>query len=446
VTVAGIDVGSGGVRVVILDDDGDLVCRSVRPLAPGMRPGDGAHLLDDGAMVETALVTLADACVGGVPPEAVSVSSTSGTLCFRDARGRAAAEAVAYDDSRHGVGLERVAAWHRRVPAASRVIPPGDAVLEALGAEPGQTDWTSALKLGWNPVARAWSPAGAVEESFLPDPVVPGTVCGRMGSGTVAPGALLVRGVTDGCAMQLASGPPRPGDWSISLGTTVAWKTAALGDPPELPAGAYVHRLSEEVWLPGAASNTGGGVLQALEPGADLEAKDRDAVLPSQLAAYPLARPGERFPVVDPHFAGFGLPSQDHPAFHAAILEGTGYVIRYGIEQLLGRGISDWDTFRITGGGARSTTWMTVLATVLRRTVISAPEVDAALGAALIALAALRGQPAGSVGAAPGTLGPVREHVVDQGLRPWYSGGYSTFLGILSERDLAAAPAPRIST
>jgi len=85
---------------------------------------------------------------------------------------------------------------------------------------------------------------------------------------------------------------------------------------------------------------------------------------------------------------------------------------------------------------------MTVLASVLRRTVISAPEVDAALGAALIALAAVRGQPAGSVAPLPGALGPVREHVVDQGLRPWYSGGYSTFLGILSERGQEAAPAP----
>ncbi|MFN2569348.1 MAG: FGGY-family carbohydrate kinase [Candidatus Dormibacteria bacterium] len=434
-SVAGIDVGTGGVRVVLLDDDGDLVSRSGMRLATGRRTEDGGHLLDDGAIMRTALAALAQACGGDHRPEAVLVSSTSGTLCLRNLHGEPAAEAIAYDDGRHGGRLARVAAWHRLVHASVRVVPPGDALLEALGAEPGGTDWTSALKLGWDPMAESWpDEATDLPPGFLPTPVMPGRPCGRMPSGSVAPDALLVRGVTDGCAMQLASGPPRPGDWSISLGTTVAWKTAALGGPPTLPAGAYAHRLAESLWLPGAASNTGGGVLTALQPGADLRAKDQEAVLPSQTAAYPLARPGERFPVNDPGFAGFGLPPPDHPAFHAAILEGTGYVIRYGIERLLGRGIPDWDTFRVSGGGARSPTWMTVIASVLRRTVVSAPEIDAALGAALIALAALRGEPAGSVAAAAGAMGPVREHVVDQGLRPWYSGGYSTFLGILSRR------------
>lgn len=432
-TAVGLDVGTGGVRAVMLDRDGGLVRRVALPLPPGDRSG-GGHELDEAALVATATGTLAELCrVTRRAPEAVCVSSTAGTLCFRDAAGMPAAAAVAYDDRRHGAGLARVRGWRQALPGAARVLPAGDAILEALGADPGDTDWTNALKLGWDPVAQAW-PREAddlVDAGFLPRPRPPGAAAGELRLEGPARGARLVRGATDGCAMQVAAGL-LPGDWTISIGTTISWRTPVPAPPAASPPGAYTHRLTEDLWLLGASGDSGGGVLAALQPGADLAELDRLAVLPSRFAAYPLARPGDRFPVCDPDFAGFGLPPADHPAFHAAILEGVGYVVRLGIERLAGAGLPETGNFRITGGAARSATWMSVLASVIRRPVEGAPDADAALGAALIALAAVRDRPIDQVEPQPTARGVVRRYEVDQGLRPSYAGGYSAFLGELT--------------
>ncbi|HZB97182.1 MAG TPA: FGGY family carbohydrate kinase, partial [Candidatus Sulfotelmatobacter sp.] len=148
--VVGLDVGTSAVRAVMLDDTGAFVTREVQRLPAGRRTDDGGHLLDEAAILAAAEETLENVCFRGrVRAAAVAVSATAGTLCFRDENNQAVGEAVAYDDLRHGDGLARVAAWLRELPAARRVIPLADAVLERFGAEPGGTDWTNARALGW---------------------------------------------------------------------------------------------------------------------------------------------------------------------------------------------------------------------------------------------------------------------------------------------------------
>lgn len=407
----GLDVGTGGVRAAVLDENMMVIAREAVRLRPGRRTDDGGHRLDETVILDAAVRVIEAACVSvAARPVALAVSGTAGTLCFRDRAGIPAAEAVAYDDGRFGSGIGRAASWARLVPEAVRVIPVTDAVLEALGAQRGGTDWNNALRLGWDPVALDWPPqAGALAGSFLPEPAPPGTIAGRAVEPVALRGARLVRGSTDGCAMQVGLGPLQPGDWSIGLGTTLVWKSVLVGDNAGsclgLPTGAYTHRLRQDLWLPGAASNSGGGVLEALEPGVDLGRKDRESTFPSGLAAYPLARPGERFPVPNGSFAGFGLPSPDDQRLHAAILEGVVFIMRLGIERLVGAGVSEPVRFRVTGGGARSSTWTGVVAAVLKRPVIAAPDADPALGSALLAAAAVLGAPIASLEAGPGSQG-----------------------------------------
>ena len=113
----GIDVGSGGVRAVMLDDQLQVLGREERALPPGSRTAGGGHRLDESVVVEAARAVLDGLCRRlGERPEAVAVCGTAGTLCLHDGAGLPAAAAVAYDDHRHGTGLERVRAWHRQVP------------------------------------------------------------------------------------------------------------------------------------------------------------------------------------------------------------------------------------------------------------------------------------------------------------------------------------------
>lgn len=389
---AGVDVGTSGARAVVIDvANGSVIAHAEIDVLSGRRTRDGGHRIDDAAIVDAALRVLSRACTTArVTPAAVSVAGTAGTLCFRDAQGDPCAPGVAYDDPRFGTGLERVAEWHRLVPGAARVVPLTDAVLEALGAGSGATDWTNALKLGWDARRLQWPDAARSLElsGFVPRADPPGGVAGVC-SLEAARGAVLARGATDSCAMHLAAAGLDDGAWSLSLGTTVTWKAAIPCDTTtvvdRLPRGAYGHRIATDVWLAAAAGNSGGGVLRTKTPVGEL---DRRAAFPSGFAAYPLARPGDRFPVADPAFAGFGVPHVCDRRRHAALLEGVAFVARLGIERLAGTGVTPPQTVAVTGGGARSLVWMRVLASVLDVTVVAKPDSGPAIGAALLAAAA----------------------------------------------------------
>lgn len=440
---AGIDIGTSGVRAVVLDTVARrIVALAARPVAEGERTPDGGHLIDDGAMIDTALRALGEVAAAVEQVDAVSVAGAAGTLCFRDRSGAACAPAVAYDDSRFGSGLERVVAWRGRMPQAVRVVPITDAVLEALGAEPGCTDWTNALKLGWDPRSLRWSGDAATLErdGFLPRVAPPGARAARDTAEPAAHASLgrrsvLARGATDSCAMHVAAAGLTPGAWSVSLGSTVTWKAALAGTSP--PAGldgvpgAYAHRLAQDVWLAAAASNCGGAVLTALEPGADLAALDAAAHPPSGFAAYPLARPGERFPVSDPAFAGFGVPHPSDPRRHAALLEGIAFVIRRGIERLGDAGVATPEALHLSGGGSRSDLWTAVIGAVLERPLIAAPHADPALGAALLAAAAADNAPLGATAEAMRPALPAPKPLADSHLSAQMHSAYQRFVELL---------------
>ncbi|HEX6538342.1 MAG TPA: FGGY-family carbohydrate kinase, partial [Candidatus Dormibacteraeota bacterium] len=382
--------------------------------------------------IDAALRVLSRACsAANAMPAAISVAGAAGTRCFRDSRGPCS-PAVAYDDARFGAGLDRVIAWRQMLTSETRVVPITDAVLEALGAEPGWTDWTNALKLGWDPRAQAWPAAArsAVDAGFLPRAAPPGARAGLCAI-DAAPGAVLARGATDSCAMHIASAGLAAGAWSVSLGTTVTWKTTLDGAGPPaldmLPRGAYAHRLAPDVWLAAAAGNSGGGVLEA---DADLAGLDRIARLPSGFAAYPLARIGERYPVADASFGGFGMPHPSDPRHHAAALEGVAFVLRLGIQLLVAAGTAAPAVLHVTGGGARSGTWMRALAAGVRLPVVPLPDAGPALGAALLAAAALDQAPLSHTVTPPAQTQPEVQSA-DAALADSLEERYQTFTQVL---------------
>ena len=396
---AGVDIGTTGVRAVLVDPAGERTVGRAEVATPaGTRTEDGAHTVDEAAVVDAALEVLARVCAGAaLSPVAISVAGTAGTVCFRDARNRVCAPAVMYDDTRFGAGVERLSAWKRELPEARRALPITDAVLEALGARPGYTDWTNARKLGWDPIAATWPPVawGLREAGFLPRVDPPGAPAGTCRL-PAARGALLTRGATDSCAMHIGVAAFAEGAWSVSLGTTVTWKAALPGSMPDaldkLPAGAYAHRLAPAFWLAAAAGNSGGGTLRELDAAdADLSELDSSARNPTGFAAYPLPRRGERYPVADPEFAGFGIPHRGDPRLHAAILEGVAFVVRLGIERISAAGVPPPDRLFLTGGGAGSSAWARVLAAVVGVPVASRPLSGPATGAAVLAASAVEG-------------------------------------------------------
>lgn len=395
--VAGIDVATADVRVAVADGTGRVVARGSAPLAAPHRPQPGVSEQDAGSWWPAAVGALREALdrlEGRVV--AVAVSATSGTVVLTDRTGDPVGPALLYDDA--------------RVPAAERwdwlLSQPGakdgaahawhasDLIVSRLTGGAPPTDWSHALKTGYDPGSGHWAEAGGAA-GLRPDVLAPtspaGTVSDEAADETGLPARCSVRlGMTDGCAAQVAAGADRPGRFVSVLGTTLVVKGATDERIDDPTVGLYSHRHPDGWWLPGGASNTGGGSLASRFP------RDRMADLDSRAAAhgpagtvcYPLSGTGERFPFVAPEAEELwtGDPGDEVDRYRA-VLEGVAFVERLGLERLdeLGAGLEG--PLRAAGAGSHSDVWSAIRATVLDRPIVRPESAETAFGACVLAAA-----------------------------------------------------------
>jgi D-ribulokinase len=412
----GIDVGTSGVRAVALDAAGAVAGMGSAAMAtfgPDRRdPAIWART------VEAALARLAaQVPLGGIG--AVAVDGTSGTVLGLDAAGDPVGGALMYNDAigdavgdpsipaaidavapRETAARGASSALARAIvlqdrPGVLAIVHQADWIAGLLAAEPPPGDESNALKTGYDPVARRWPDwlAGTPLRPGLLAPVIPcgarsGTLSGRFG---LPAGAMLVAGVTDGCASFLATGAATPGDCVTALGTTLTLKLSSDRPVFSPEHGVYSHRIGE-MWLAGGASNTGGGALAvhfAPERIAALSALI-DPDRPSGLDYYPLPGPGERFPTADPALQPRMAPRPDDDAlFLAGLLEGIARIEAEGYRRLPALGATAPLTLRTVGGGARNPAFSGIRARILGLPMAEAASEEAAAGVARLALACL---------------------------------------------------------
>ncbi|MCO6453107.1 MAG: hypothetical protein J5I90_20165 [Caldilineales bacterium] len=434
--VLGIDVGTQGARVVACDARGKVAAQAAESfpqswsenLPPGWAEQDPETWW--AATVSCLRRVIADLSDAGHRPEtieAISLTSTSGTVLPVDANGAALRPAMMYNDSRSGEEAARVQGagreqaerlgyrfsssfalckilWLREheplvFDQASLFIHAADFIVGRLTGDYGLSDFSNALKTGYDLQRDCWpqfieSDLG-IPISKLPRVQRPGTklaaICPTCALETGLPvGVPVLAGMSDGCASQISTGAVSPGDWNSTLGTTLVVK----GVTAELltdPAGRiYSHRHPDGFWLPGGASNTGGEAIARRFPRErwnDLNAYALE-LSPTDTILYPLARRGERFPFADPAAEGFALrPVEDEAVSYAAHLEGVGYLERLSYEMLAGLGAEIGDTIYSAGGATHSRIWSQIRADILGRT-LARPEVTGgAMGAAILAAA-----------------------------------------------------------
>ncbi len=471
--VVGLDLGTSGARAVAVDPTGRIVAEGVAPL-PAAQPR-----LPEGWFEQEPADWWAAACsalaamstgLGSTPIRALSASSTSGTVCLVDANGAATRPALMYSDTRARAEAEAVQAagqeqaarlgyrfsasfalprllWlARQRPAelaqARWFLSPTDYLLGRLGAEWGVTDWSNALKTGYDLLQQRWPPfiasLGLPVERF-PAVVAPGTPVGRVSAQAAAEtdlpvGTPLLAGATDGCASQFSTGAVAPGEWNSTLGTTLVVKgvsAALICDPL---GRIYSHRHPEGYWLPGGASTTGGEAVTARFGREHLARLDAQvlAVAPTPLIVYPLARRGERFPFAHPSAEGFTLGASEDPAtLYAAHLEGVAYVERLAYDVLAGIGFKVGDALYTAGGANRSAPWLQLRADITGRR-LSVPQTSgAAMGAAVLAAARVW---FGSLAGARSLVRIARTVEPRPALRAAYDERYGRFVKALEER------------
>jgi sugar (pentulose or hexulose) kinase len=405
-THVGLDVGTQGIRAVLMDERGAVVSRAHQALA--LPPPGPVQEQDPAAWWEGVITTLRSLGPARATSRSLAVSCTSGTLCILDRAGDAVVPAMLYSDTR-GSGLTDVdASWAvaklawlaAEAPSLLELgrmfTTPGGYLTGRLLGHTAPIDETQALKLGYDPETRAWTEL-PVGPDALPDVVPMGTLLGTIGSGAAAATGLptdlrLVAGITDGVAAQLAC-QPSPGSWATAVGTTMVWKTVALRNITSVADGVYSHRGPGGWWLPGAASNAGGGILSTWASNAQLDDLARTvSIEPHGQVAYPSTARGERFPFVDLGFAPWSVEVGTSPADrYRAELVGAAFVERWGCERLVELGCDQPWSVATTGGATRSPVWTQLRADVLEVPLRVPVEPGSAFGAAIVASASALG-------------------------------------------------------
>lgn len=397
---AGLDLGTSGCRLVVIDAAGTVQAQT-QVAYPQNIPQTPNLWWDATQQVLAALPPIIRANL-----HAVAVDGTSGTVLLTDETGQPTTSALMYHDLRAQAQAQRIAAVAPASSAAhgaggslakalwllehypdaphAHILHQADWIAGKLAGQFGFSDANNCLKLGYDPLLGEWPhwvrellPAG-----LLPTVHLPGTPVA-----VAAAGYAVHAGTTDSIAAFLATGAAEVGEAVTSLGSTLALKV--ISDRPVFaPAyGIYSHRLGNR-WLAGGASNSGGAVLL------HYFSRERLAELtpllqpeqPTGLDYYPLLQPGERFPHADPHWPPRLMPRPaDDAQFLQGMLEGMVRIEQLGWQRLHTLGAPYPRTLRTVGGGSRNPAWQRLRERMLGIPLLPARQQEAAYGAALLA-------------------------------------------------------------
>ena len=402
----GIDVGTSGARVVVIDGQGALQSEGRSAMADH-GPNHRSPAIWWAATQAALQAALRGVVAGDIA--ALAVDGTSGTMLAVTGAGQPLADGLMYNDPCTDAALlARIAALSPQTTAArgatsglaravelarsgtGMILHQADWIAGQIGG-PLVTDENNALKTGYDPVSGTWPDwvAQVIDLSLLPPVLAAGVPAGRVGRNEfgLSPDCLVVAGTTDGCASFLATGASGAGEGATVLGTTLTLKM--LSDRPVFAPdyGIYSHKVLG-LWLAGGASNTGGNVLVSEFPGADLAALSAqiDPETDTGLAYYPLPGPGERFPVNDPGLMPVMGPRPASDAEHMkAIFEGIAGIEALAYRRLTLLGAPPLASVRTLGGGAANAVWTRIRARRLGVAMPTPLSGEAAYGTALLA-------------------------------------------------------------
>jgi xylulokinase len=427
--LAGVDVGTTGVKALAVTPDGDVVARAEHTY-PFSSPSPGFSEQDPEDWWRATEAALSELCAGELATDCckevagIGLSGQMHGLVALDGDDRVIRPAILWNDQRTGaecaeiedrIGLQRLVEltgnralpgftapkllWLRRHEPESyarirHVLLPKDYVRLRLTGERATDVADASGTLLLDVAGRRWSD-DVLRELELPHDWLPTlhespSIAGTREGIPVAAGAGDQPAAALGVGVVGAGGPA-----SVVLGTSGVVFAALPGFRPDPEARVHVFcHAVPGTWHAMGVMLSAAGSLQwlrdRLAPEASFaelldEASRWPAGTNGLLFAPYLA--GERTPHADPDargaFVGLEL-RHDRGALCRALLEGVAYGLRDSLELLRELGV-EVDRARVSGGGARGRLWLEIVASVLDIPLeLTAVEDGSAFGAALL--------------------------------------------------------------
>lgn len=424
----GVDIGTQGARTVLLGPEGDIISeREQRFLLSEQSRQEQSPKMWWETCLEILKTMIEDARhqinVNNI--KAIAVTSTSGTVIPLDQNNAPLHNALMYSDKRAAEvaseckeaaekyyggrpaytgfnassGLCKMV-WYvkhfpEKVVQIDKWMHAADFITGKLCGQFDTSDETNALKSGYDIFTGTWPDylykKLPLKKEWLPKVVPSGTPIGRLSKHItkelgIGNESLVVAGMTDGCASQIASGAVKVGDWNTTIGTTMVIKGVTQKPVFDPKGRLYNHHHPEGYFMPGGAGNTGADWV-SLEFRNDLSELTAGAEghIPSGYMAWPLRTEGERFPFIAPEARGFipdGLSRQEQ---FIANMEGVAYLEKYAYEMIENLSGEKVKAVYTAGGGSKSDIWLKIRSSILNLPVYKMKHISGAAGAAILA-------------------------------------------------------------
>ena len=453
-TFLGIDLGTSGVKSVLVDRDQAVLTTATVALATSRpHPGWSEQAPEDwwqAVCRSIQQISASDAGLDGV--RAIGLSGQMHGLVLLNDAGAALRPAILWNDAR---AVDEAASFAERHPEfadiagaaqspsfwpakllwlqryepdclarARHMLLPKDFIRHRLTGLVQTDPCDAGGTLLFDQAARAWSSpicaACALDPAQLPDVLEGSQPGGRVLDRVAATwglprGVVVAGGAGDAAAGAIGIGAVAGGCATISLGTAAQIFVSTSSWRPAAAAGvqAFAHALPG-LWFQSAAVLNGASALAWAtrllgqeDPAALLDAAEAQYAGPGKLLFLPYLT-GERAPHNDPLARGvlFGLtPDVAAPQLVQAVLEGVAYSLADASDALARAG-TRIERAALVGGGARNAFWTRIIADTLGVPVLRYRGVDTgpAFGAARLARLAVTGEAVEAVCGAPAIL------------------------------------------
>ncbi len=373
--VLGIDLGTSGVRIVIMNTKKKIIFTSAQTYSKGLEISeDWINSLK--TLLKEAPKDLKEKLVS------CSVAGTSGTLLACEKNGEPLGKALPYFLScvEYSYQIEKLFTKECAGSSISGSVGRALRLLALYGNEiilRHQADWISGwlinnweygeegnnIRMGWEISNNSWP------ENFktlkwlkclpkvIPSGQIMGSICIKKADELNLPKNLqVIAGTTDSNAGVLATFPNK-NDGITILGSTIVIKKFV--NKPLAGKGISNHKLLGN-WLSGGASNTGASILLDFFNLEYIEELSRQ-INPNKstgLNLLPFSSQGERFPIDDPSIKSKlePRPVSDSLYLHA-LFEGLAKIEAKGWQKLNELGADLPGQIITIGGGAKNITW-----------------------------------------------------------------------------------------